>query len=90
MKTAILLMLLSSCGADAATTHYGLTHGAREVIFTQSPYVNDAIVGAQAAAAIWAFRALSTTHPKLAMVLTVTVSSIRFTAAVHNWQAMRP
>lgn len=50
MKPLILIFNLL-CGADAATTHIALTHGAREVLLpTQNPWIVDGIVAGQAVA----------------------------------------
>lgn len=49
----LLLILNLTLGADAASTHYALNHGAHELILSQNPWKTDAIVASEAAGLNW-------------------------------------
>lgn len=84
MKPLILTAWLLGCGADAASTHYGLNHGSHEIFLTQNPWTNDFIIGGQAAGGSWASLVLSRRKPKLALILSLAVMGVRSSIAVHN------
>ena len=89
MKTLMFLAWLGGTTGDAASTHYALLHGAHELILTQSPVVNDVIVGSQAAGGMILLARLHRTHPKTAVAVGLLAGSFRAYVAVHNLQAIR-
>ncbi len=86
----LLLTFNLLCGADAATTHYGLTHGAREIVLSQNPWVDDAAVAGGAITATYGLLWFDAhEHPKLARVLAWTAIGIRAAAVANNVYQIR-
>lgn len=90
MKGLLLAAWIGGCGADAASTHVALTRGAHELILTQSPLGNDAIIAGQAVYGAWALERLYRRHPKLAIVVGISAGVFRASIATRNLRAARP
>lgn len=86
MKTLLFLAWIGSCSADATTTHLALNRGAHEVVISQSPIADDAILGGLGIAGGLGARKLYQKHPKLAILITAVGVSIHTWAAIHNSQ----
>lgn len=80
---------LATLGLDATTTHVALRMGAREKVLTQSPILNDAIIGAQMVGVLMSSSALSKTHPRLAKVLLVGSIVFRGAVVLNNLHVIR-
>jgi hypothetical protein len=77
-------------GADATTTHIGLVAGqTRELILTQSPWTNDAILGGEAIAWTWGLRKLARTHPRAARLVGWSMVAARGIIVAHNVGELR-
>jgi hypothetical protein len=81
----LLLSWWILAGSDAATTHYMLNTGGREVLLpTQNPVAIDGILGAQAWAADRSLRRLHATHPRLALAMGAGLVGVRAYVVQHN------
>lgn len=89
MKGILLASWIAAYGADAATTHHALNHGAREVVLTQNPWANDAIIGGQAIACWYLTRRFENGHPRLIKGLRIATVAVRGYVAVHNARQVR-
>ena len=86
----MLAAWLAGTTADAASTHLALDRGAREVVLSQSPVVNDVIVvGAEGVGGALLLARLHRTHPKLATVFGIAAGAGRTAIAYRNFQAAR-
>lgn len=84
MHKLMLVLWLGGVGADAVSTHIALNRGGREIILTQSPIVNDAIIGGQAVGIAWGLEKLYKDHPKWAVGIGIVGGSLRATIAARN------
>jgi len=76
---------LSACSADATTTHIALNHGAREVLLTQNPWINDGIVAGVALSGVGINHVLRREgHPRMAIVTMLAITAMRSAVAIHN------
>jgi hypothetical protein len=89
MKTLLFVGYISTFGADAASTHAALAAGGREMMLTQSPWANDAILAGMASGSWPVISALSKRHPRWAFVMGASIASLHTWAAIHNVQAAR-
>lgn len=81
----LLLVLNLTLGADAATTHYALTHGAHELVLSQRPLITDAIVAGQAVGTSLALAWLDRRkHPKAARIVGWSFVAVRGAVVVSN------
>jgi hypothetical protein len=79
-----------SFGSDAATTHYALNHGGREVLIpTQNAYVIDAVAAGEALFASRALNKLNKTHPKAAKILGIGMIAARSFVVYSNVNQLR-
>jgi hypothetical protein len=85
----LLAAWLAAFGADAATTHLAMQAGARELVLTQRPAANVAIIAGEAAIGAWLVHRLDRQHPAAARVLTVIGIGVHSTAAVSNLRVAR-
>jgi hypothetical protein len=89
MKILLFGVWLTFSG-DAATTHYALTHGGKEIVMpTQKPWVIDATVGAEAALSTTGILWLDKNHPKAAKVIGWSMVAVRGAVVVHNVEQLR-
>ena len=79
-----------SCGADAATTHYALLHGGREVLIpTQNAYVIDGVAVGEAAATSYSLMKFGKNHPRAAKVLGWSIVAARGIVVANNINQLR-
>jgi hypothetical protein len=84
MTPHLLALWLAAFGADAATTHIAMRAGAQELILTQRPIANDAILAGEAVLGGWLLHRLDRQHPKVARALTSIGIGMHGAAAVSN------
>lgn len=90
MSGLLLAAWIGLCAADAGTTHYGLASGAvREVTLSQSPWRNDAIVGAGAITVVWGTRKLAPNHPRTSRWVMVAAIAARSLTVINNVHQLR-
>ena len=87
----ILFGIWLTCGFDAASTHYALTHrAALEVVMpTQNPYAIDGIVAGEAALTSLGLYHLNHNHPKLTRIAGWSMIALRGAVVVHNVEQLR-
>ena len=85
----LLTIWLTTCAADATTTHLALTRGAREVVLTQSPALNDALIGGEALVGAFGARHLSIDHPRVARWVLVGSIVARGLVVAHNVRVLQ-
>lgn len=89
MKLIILLINLTY-GADAATTTYGIKHGATEVLMpTQNVFTLDSIAAGESIATSLGLVKLNKNHPKAARVLGWSLIAARGFVVYHNMNEVR-
>lgn len=85
MNPLLLAGLLATFSGDAITTDMALARGGREVILpSQKPLVVTSIVAGEAALAYWSYKKVKPNHPKLAIVLYVTLVGARGAVTLSN------
>lgn len=84
IPTWLMIGYLLASGADAVTTHIGLNRGAHELVLTQSPAANYAIIAGAAAGTVLLSRCLVKRRPRLAKGLLITAMSVRIAATTNN------
>lgn len=90
MKHALLVAWITVHSLDAGTTHYALSHGAREtVIPTQNKWVIDGVIGASATLTWVGLERLKEGHPKLATALKLIVIGTHVIAVSRNVHELR-
>lgn len=88
MNALALAAYLTLCGADAATTHIGLSMpGSRELVLSQSPLVNDGLIGVSSWA-VWRVTR-DVKNPWLKWSARFAIGSIHGVMAVHNIREIR-
>ncbi len=89
MKLMLLFVNLTF-GADAATTSYGLKHGATEVMIpSQNVLVLDAIASGEAVSASLGLIKLNKTHPRMAKIFSWSLICARSAVVYHNANEIR-
>jgi hypothetical protein len=89
MKTLMLAAWLTGTGADAVSTHIALNRGAREIVMSQNPIVNDCVVvGAEGVGGAFLLARLHRTHPKTAIVFGIFAGAGRSYIAYRNFQTV--
>ena len=83
MKT-ILLALLLSHGADAASSHVAMARGGHELVLTQNSGVNAALLAGTAVTSALAFKELRKSHPRWAWGLIVADVAVHSVATAYN------
>lgn len=84
MKPLLLSLALLN-GADSAITHVALDRGLHEVVLSQSPYVNHALLGGVTAAEWYALKE----KRRLNTVLVVALIAVRGAVVVNNVNQLR-
>lgn len=86
MPGLLLAGWLTAFGADAFSTHAALNRGAHELVLTQNPWTNDALIGAQAVGGALILNHLwRRGHKKTVVVVTLAGIGLRSAAAIHNF-----
>lgn len=87
---SLLLAFNLLIGGDIATTHYGLTHGAHEMIIpSQNPWVVDAVLVSEAVGGSIALHHVGKQHQKLATWIAVAAIGVRGAVVAHNIAVLR-
>jgi hypothetical protein len=85
----MFVVWISGFGADAASTHRALRAGGEDVLLSQNPWINHALVGAEAGGGAWALHRLLQRHRRLAIGLGLSLGALRAGIAVHNLHTAR-
>lgn len=90
LSTAVAVSLYATFAADAATSHYNLTHGGTEALIpSQNPRVVSAVIVAEAVALHYALRSVAKTNPRQAKILGWAVIASRAVIVGWNYSQIR-
>lgn len=80
----LMIGYLAVSATDAVTTHVGLNMGARELVLTQSPAMNYAIIGGTTIGTAVLTHKLSKRHPRMAKTMLIAAMCVRAAATANN------
>lgn len=90
LSMAVAVGLYATFAADAATSHYNLTHGGTEALIpSQNPRVVSAVIVGEAVALHWALRSVAKTNPKAAKRIGWAVIASRAVIVGWNYSQIR-
>lgn len=89
IKGLLFVGWLAACSGDAVSTHQALVKGAHEVLLTQNPWVNDALLGGAGVAGAEMTRRHYTKHKTLVTVLGIAGIAWHAFLTMHNLQVVR-